>query len=168
MTHSNDHNEILIDREGIWYFCGAEMKRIDIVQHFYKYLKRDLDGHYSIEIEDDRCSVRVEDTPYVIRSIVVGFSPNSGQPTIDLSLNDGSNERLSLGTPLRIGEDNVLYCMVKNGEYEARFSRPAYYQFCEHIDYDSRNGEYRLVLDHIPYPLVLTKGCKRQDSPDVR
>lgn len=168
MIHSNNHNEILIDREGIWYFRGTEMKRKDIVQYFYKYLKRDLDGNYSIEIEDDRCRVRVEDAPYVIRSIVVGFSRNSGQPCIDLSLNDGSNEGLSLDTPLRIGEDNVLYCRVKKGEHEARFSRPAYYQFCEHIDYDSRKGEYRLIINHISYPLVLMGGCNRQDSPDER
>jgi len=168
MIHSNDHNEILIDREGIWYFRGAEMKRKDIVQYFYKYLKRDLDGHYLIEIEDDRCKVRVEDTPYVIRSIVVGFSRNSGQPYIDLSLNDGSSEGLGLDAPLRIGEDNVLYCMVKNGEHEARFSRPAYYQFCEHIDYDSRRREYRLVLNHMSYPLMLKRGYDQKDSPDER
>jgi hypothetical protein len=165
MIHSTNHYEIVIDKEGIWYFRDAEMKRKDIVQYFYKYLKRDLDGSYLIEIENDRCKVRVEDTPYVIRSIVVGVCRHSGQPYIDLSLNDGSNEGLSLDAPLRIGEDNVLYCTVKNGEHEARFSRPAYYQFCEHIDYDSRKREYRLVLNQVAYPLVLMKGCNLQGLP---
>jgi len=168
MIDSNDHNEIFIDREGIWYFRGTEMIRKDIVQYFYKYLKRDHKGNYLIEIEGDRCKVRVEDTPYVIRSIAVGFFQNSGKSYIDLSLNDGGIERLNLDASLRIGDDNVLYCMVKKGEHEARFSRPAYYQFCEHIDYDSRRGRYRLVLNHISYPLVLMKGCNQQDPPDER
>jgi hypothetical protein len=165
MIRSTHQNEIFIDREGVWYFCGSEMKRKDIVQYFYKYLKRDLAGNYSIEIEDDRCNVQVEDAPYVIKGIVVARCCHSGQPYIDLSINDGSNEGLSLDAPLRIGDDNVLYCMVKKGEHEARFSRPAYYQFCEHIDYDSRRGEYRLVLNHISYPLVLMKRYNRQGSP---
>ncbi len=157
-------NEIFIDREGVWYFSGAEMKRKDIVQYFYQYLKRGPDGGYLIEIDNDRCSVRVEDTPYIVRSIVVAVSSHSGHHYIDLSLNDGSNEGLSLDAPLRIGEDNVLYCMVKKGEHEARFSRPAYYQFCEHIDYDSRRGEYRFVLNHISYPLTLRNGFNRNQT----
>ncbi len=167
MNHSTCDSEIFIDREGDWYFCGSEMKRKDIVQYFYKYLKRDLDGNYSIEIEDDRCKVRVEDAPYVIRSIDVGICHHSGRPYIDLSLNDGSNEGLNLDAPLRIGKDNALYCTVKEGVHEARFSRPAYYQLCEHLE-DDRNGEYRIVLNHISYPLVLQHMCNRQDSPDER
>lgn len=165
MIHSNDYNQILIDKEGIWYFRGAEMKRKDIVQYFYRHLKRDHDGNYLIEIEDDRCEVRVEDTPYVIRSIAVGFSRNFGQPYIDLSLNDGSNEGLNLDAPLRIGEDNVLYCIVKKGEHEARFSRPAYYQFCEYIDYDSQRDKYRLTLNHLSYPLVFTRSANNKTRP---
>jgi hypothetical protein len=155
MIRSTHHNEIFIDREGVWYFCGSEMKRKDIVQYLYKYLKRDLDGNYLIEIEDDRCNVRVEDTPFIIRRVAVGFSRNSRQLYIDLSLNDGSSEGLNLDAPLRIAKANVMYCKVKKGEHEARFSRPAYYQLCEHIEYDSQRGEYRLVLNHISYPLVL-------------
>lgn len=168
MIQSNDHHEIWIDKEGIWYFRGMEMNRGDIVQYFYNYLKKDRDGNYSIEIENDRCKVRVEDTPYVIRNIAVNFSGSSGQPYIELSLNDGSSEGLNLDAPLRIGEDNVLYCMVKKGEHEARFSRPAYYQFCEHIDYDSQRRKYRLILNQFSYPLLLLDGSNQHLPPDER
>jgi len=164
----DDHHEIVIDREGVWHFRGTEMKRKDIVQYLYKYLQRDLNGDYSIEIEDDRCGVRVEDAPYVIRGVFISVSDNSKRPTLDVSLNDGSSERISIDTPLRIGADNVLYCLVKNGQHEARFSRPAYYQFCEYIDYDARSGEYRLILNHISYPLVWTNESRRQHSPEER
>jgi hypothetical protein len=141
-------------KEGIWSFRGAEMRRKDILQYFYRYLKRDYNSNYLTEIENDRCKVRVEDTPYVVRSIAVSFSKNSCQPYIDLFLYDGSSEGLNFDAPLRIEKDNVLYCMVKKGEHEARFSRPAYYQFCEYIDYDSLRETYQLNLNHLSYPMV--------------
>lgn len=166
MIDTTDRNEIRIDREGVWYFRGAEMMRNDIVQYFYKYLKKDHNGHYHIEIENDRCGVHVEDAPYVVRSVDIGACQHPGRPSIDLSLNDGSKEVLSLDTPLRIGRGDILYCRVKRGEHEARFSRPAYYQLCEKIEYDPCSGEYRLVLNQISYPLLLTKACRREESPD--
>ncbi|MBM4314024.1 MAG: DUF1285 domain-containing protein [Deltaproteobacteria bacterium] len=168
MIRTTTPNEIFIDREGVWYFGGAEMKRKDIVHYFYKYLKRDPEGRYQIEIENDRCRVVVEDAPYVVKSIDVGFCRHSNRPAIDVSLNDGSREGLSLDAPLRIGDDHILYCKVKEGEHEARFSRPAYYQFCRHIDYDSQRGEYRLLFNQRSYPLFLIKKWNRQESPEER
>ncbi len=156
MLKQNSHNEIYIDKDGIWYFREMEMERQDIVQYFYQYLRRDEEGHYLIEIGDDRCYVDVEDTPYVIRSVTVGISQSVSQLYVRLSLNDGSSERLNISAPLRIGDDHVLYCRVKRGEYEARFSRPAYYQFCEYITYDSRKGQYLLILNQHSCSLVFT------------
>lgn len=156
MIGSSDPNEIVIDKEGVWHFRGAEMKRFDIIQYLYKFLKRDQDGNYLIEIEDDRCRVRVEDAPFVIRGVSVAVSGTQGRPGIEISLNDGSTEGLNLESPLQIGEDHVMYCRVKRGEYEARFSRAAYYQICKYIDYDRESDMYRLVLDDMSYPLTLT------------
>jgi hypothetical protein len=153
----NNHLEICIDKDGVWYFHGDEMKRQDIVQYFYRYLKRDGDGNYLIEIGDDRCYVRVEDAPYVIKAASVSFSKNTGMPYIELSLNDGSREQVNLSTPFRIGPDNVLYCRVKRGEDEARFSRSAYYQFCEYVSYDSRKEKYLFIFNQHSYSLVLTE-----------
>ncbi len=83
-------------------------------------------------------------------------------------LNDGSRERLNLSAPLRTGKDNVLYCRVKNGEFEARFSRPAYYQFCEYIVYDSRKETYSLLLNQHSYSLVLTENTNGKTRPAGR
>lgn len=165
MICPDDHHEILIDKEGVWYFHGVEMTRKDIVQYLYAHLKKDHDGNYLIEIDDDRCTVRVEDTPYVIRSISVSVSGNPGRPCIDLSLNDGSRERMRLDAPLRVGQDNVLYCIVKKGEHEARFSRSAYYQFCGYIDGDPGSETYRLVFKDMSYPLLLTGDSNGRTRP---
>jgi hypothetical protein len=79
MIQSNNNLEIRIDKDGIWYFHGEEMKRQDIVQYFYQHLKKDSAGNYLIEIKNDRCLVSVEDAPYVIRSVAVSCSKNDGQ-----------------------------------------------------------------------------------------
>jgi uncharacterized protein len=147
---------IRIDKDAIWYFRGDEMKRPDIVQYLYHYLKRDSAGQYVIEIENDRCYVMVEDAPYVIKSIDLGFSHDHRQPCILLSLSDGSTEELNLDNTFWAGEDNVLYCRVKRGEYTARFSRSAYYQLCAYIEYDSTGGKYLITLNDRSYPMILT------------
>ena len=163
MLKQNNPTDICIDKDGSWYFRGAEMKRQDIVQYFYRYLRRDGDGNYLVEMNDDRCYVGVEDVPYVIKSVSIGYSTDAGRPYIELSLSDGNREGLNLSAPLRIGEDNVLYCRVRKGEFEARFSRPAYYQFCEYIVYDDRSEKYALILNQHSYTLVLT-----EEKPNVK
>lgn len=152
-SHSSD---IRIDKDGQWHFRNAEMVREDIVHYFYQHLKRDQQGRYLIEIEEDRCYVEVEDTPYFIRSVTFLASSSKGFPCIELSISDGTKEMLNLNAIFRIGKGNVLYCPVKNGEHEARFSRPAYYQLCEKFEYREKEKRYLLkVGDHL-YPLVVT------------
>lgn len=157
MIESKKNHEIRIDKDGIWYFQGVEMKRRDIVQYFYRHLKRDNNGHYLIEIEGDRCLVSVEDVPYVIMSAAVSCSKIDGQPSIELTLTDGSSEELTHETPLWTGDDNVMYCKVKGGEYGARFSRSAYYQLCEHAAYDADKEQYYINLPNRLYPVAAVK-----------
>lgn len=165
MIDFSDPGEIVIDKEGVWHYRGAEMKRADIVHYLYQYLKKDEKGNYRIEIDEDRCRVRVADAPYVVRSVTVGDGGISGRPGVHIDLNDGTTERLNLEAPLRIGEGHVLYCRVKKGEHEARFSRSAYYQICSYMDYDPGSDTYRLVLDQVSYPLVLTGHGESETGP---
>ena len=154
MTSQNEPCEIKIDKEGIWHFRGAVMIRQDIVNYFYQHLKADGDG-YCIEIGDQRCSVEVEDVPFIIKSAELSHSQggNDNEPSILLSLSDESTEMLNLDKSLRMGKDNVLYCRVKKDRFEARFSRPAYYQLCKYIDYDATGEAYALNLDHCSIPI---------------
>lgn len=157
MLQLNNNNEIWIDKDGIWYFHGEEMTRLDIVQFFYDHLKKDNGGNYLIEIDNDCCPVRVEDAPYVVRSVVVSCSKNDGQPCIEISLNDGSREELNPETALWTGIDNVMYCRVKRGEYDARFSRSAYYHLCEYAVYDTEKKQYFINVINRAYPVTSVK-----------
>ena len=61
--------QIRIDKDGVWYYKGAEMFRKEIVNFFYQNLRQDESGNYLIELENDRCYLEVEDTPFVVRSV---------------------------------------------------------------------------------------------------
>jgi hypothetical protein len=82
----NESPEIRIDRDGVWYYRNIEMKRIEIVHYFYKYLRRDCQGYYRIEMNHEHCRIQVEDVPYVIRGVSSGFSGANGPPGMVISL----------------------------------------------------------------------------------
>lgn len=148
---------IRIDAEGTWYFHAEEMTRQDIVQYFYQHLKRDSNGNFLIEIENDRCRVSVEDAPYLIKSVSINSSRYDGKLCIELLLSDGSREELNHDTRLWAGDDNIMYCKVKRGEYTARFSRSAYYQLCENAVYDQERDQYFINVIDRSYPIESLK-----------
>ena len=127
--------DIRIDKEGKWFYRGAEMIRRDIIRYFYEHLKMDKNGQYRIEIPGDSCDIEVEDTAFVIKSVDV----RDGE--IVLSLSDDSEEKLDPAS-LFIGKDNVLYCRVKRGTFPARFNRASYYQLAAYLAHDEKAGYY--------------------------
>ncbi|HOK06265.1 MAG TPA: DUF1285 domain-containing protein [Syntrophales bacterium] len=134
-------SDIRIDKDGVWYYRGAEMHRREIVNFFYDHLKMDPQGRYLIELPEDRCYIQVEDTAYVVHRVMDGQGGEKGRLRILLS--DGSVEPLDPKT-LEMNEKNVLYCRVRNGAFPARFSRPAYYQLADHLSYDDKEGRFYL------------------------
>ncbi len=140
--------DIRIDKEGIWYYKGAEMFRREIVELFYRHLKKDEAGKYLIELENDCCYLEVEDTAFVVKSVFCSEYENGYQ--FFLLLSDGTIEKLN-PDKIWIGQDNVLYCKIKSGPFDARFSRASYYQLAEYIQYDPQKDVYFLLVDGIPY-----------------
>lgn len=137
---------IRIDKDGVWYYRGAEMFRREIVNFFYQNLKRDESGRYVIELPNDRCYLEVEDAPFVVRSVHRSISETDARATIHLLLSDDSVEPLDPET-LRIGNDNVLYCTIKNHSFDARFLRASYYQMAGDIEYDEDLNDFFIQLN---------------------
>ncbi|MDD5170226.1 MAG: DUF1285 domain-containing protein [Syntrophales bacterium] len=140
--------DIKIDKEGIWYFRGEEMFRREIVNFFYQNIKLDAAGRYLIMLpgeNGDRCYIDVEDTAFVVKRVEFGLCNDNSLAAIEIGLSDDTIELLDPKT-LRIGQDNVVYCTVRNGMFKARFSRAAYYQLAEHIEYDSERDLFFLRL----------------------
>lgn len=130
--------EIKIDKDGLWYYNGAHMFRKDILSVFFQNLKIDECGKYLIELGQERCYLYVEDTAFVVTAVYKLQIPENGYEQIEILLNDDSTESLEMNS-LRIGKDNVLYCRVKEGKFDARFSRKSYYQIAEFIE-QAENG----------------------------
>jgi len=145
---------IKIDKDGIWYYNGAEMFRKDIVNLFYEGLRRDESGQYRIELGNDWCFIEVEDVPFIVRAVDKSDLQGEGIEAIQIFLNDGNSEKLDPSS-LHVGKDNVLYCTVKSGVFDARFSRAAYYQIADYIDHNEEKDSYFITLNsrnyHINY-----------------
>lgn len=144
---------IRIDKNGVWYHKGVEMIHREFIRFFFERMTMDGLGRYVIELEGDRCYVEVEDTAFVVRRADVEDAGGPGRSLVLLSLSDDSRERLAAET-LWVGEDNVLYCRVKEGRFPARFARAAYYQLADCIE-EGKEGFY-LELNGRKYPVSPT------------
>ncbi len=143
MPAEMSYGDIRIDKEGVWHYRGAEMFRQDIVSMLYRSLRQDEDGRYLIDLAGERAYPEVEDTPFVIKS--VSYATGDQGETFALFMPDGSKEDLDPKT-LRTSADDVLYCTLSPG-FPARFSRAAYYQLAEHIQYDAEQDRYYLMMN---------------------
>lgn len=121
-----------LDREGRWWHEGAQVQHGGLNAALHRWLDRLDDGRYVVRIDEQRYAyVEVEDAPYMVRNLTTGLRDE--QPEVMLGLSDESTEGLDYGS-LTVGPDNALYCRVKDGRFEARFSRPAYYRLAEQIE----------------------------------
>jgi hypothetical protein len=130
---------IFVSKEGKWYHEGAEIIHRPIFLWMIQSLDRTEDGLYIVHMNNQKCFLEVEDTPLVVTRVSFEATlPVAGEQVL-LTLNDDSQEPLDPST-LRISEESVLYCTVKNGKFPARFLRPAYYQITEKISEDNQGG----------------------------
>ena len=141
---------IHIDKEGCWTHKGAEMIRRDLIQLFYRNMELGSEGQYIINWQGTQCYVDVEDTAFVVTRVLFEEKTRNGKPKFVLNLSDGTRENL-LPETLCTGNDNVLYCRIKNNTFPARFLRPAYYQLAEYVE--EENGVYFIPLDGRKYPI---------------
>lgn len=127
-----------IDRDGLWYHEDQEVTHEGILATLREGLLRDADGHY-LQIGPVRVPVEVDDAPL---AVVRAEDDGDGLAVI---LNDGSREPLRPET-LRLGPGEVPYATVKDGRFQARFSRAAAYQLMQRLEDDPDGGSVALVL----------------------
>jgi uncharacterized protein len=134
-----------IDRDGEWFHEGEEVTHEGILANLREGLQVDSNGHY-LQIGPARVPVEVEDAPFV----VVRFEADGEGWALWLS--DGSREALDPASlTLRSGE--VPYCSVKDGRFEARFSRAATWQLLQCVEAEPGGGPPTLAASGRRYPL---------------
>ena len=129
--------KLRIDVNGDWFDDDVEVTHPGVLANLRANLRRDAQGYF-IQTRV-RIPVDVADAPLV----VVRFERSDGG--FVAFLNDGTQERVE-PPALRIGPGDIPYCAVRNGTFEARFSRAAAYQLLGMAEYDERTG--RGVLRH--------------------
>lgn len=115
-----------IDREGAWFHEDEEVTHEGILASLRQALEVDAGGHF-LRIGPVRVPVEVEDAPF---SVVRLETDGEG---FALTLNDMSREALDPST-LRLGAGEAPYCRIKDGRFEARFSRAAAWQLLQHME----------------------------------
>jgi len=141
-----ESGKISFRRDGHWYVDDERIDNPRIALLFSRSVRRAPDGSYFLQVGDEHASITVEDTPYVVKSI-----KGDAHQGFSVVLNDETIEPLDPGS-LTIGPDNVLYCVVKNGQQRARFLRHAYYHLSDCLQADQRGG-FCFVMMGKRYPL---------------
>ncbi len=111
--------KLRVDVNGDWFDDDVQVTHAGILANLRGNLRHDAAGYF-IQTRV-RIPVEVEDMPWVVVRI------ERRGDALHVLLNDGTDEQVDPST-LRIGRDNVPYCAVKEGRFEARLSRAAAFQ----------------------------------------
>ena len=138
---------IFVDAEGDWYHDGSEILRENIIEIFLGSLSLEPSGKYTVQCNRERYELEAADTPFVISRVDRAVIEDTEKEEITLRF-----RHLSVAEPLdpstlQVGNENVLYCTVRNGRFPGRFSRPAYYQLAQWIAEDPETGRFYLELN---------------------
>lgn len=142
---------IRIDKEGSWFYNGAQIIHPAVLRIFNDGLFKGEDGDYYLRVEDDLAVIEVEDAPFVVTRVTP--IEEGGAPVGFIAgLSDETEEVLNIRS-IEINEKNIPYCIVKKG-MSARFASQAYYMLAQHIDYDEKTESYLIRVGRNTYPLV--------------
>jgi len=141
-----ESGKISFRRDGNWYSDDERIDNPRIALLFSQSVKRNPDGSYYLQVAEERASITVEDTPYVVKSL-----EDDELGGLVMVLNDDTREPLDPAA-LEVGADNVLYARVKGGDIRARFLRSAYYHLSDRFESDD-SGRFYVNLKGHRYPL---------------
>ena len=141
-----ESGKISFRKDGNWYTDEERIDNPRIALLFSQSILQNPDGSYFLKVAEERASITVEDTPYVIKGI-----EGDAKSGFMLILNDDTREALDPAT-LEVGADNVLYARVKGGQHRARFLRPAYYHLSGSFEADA-SGRFFIQIGGTRYPL---------------
>lgn len=129
--------QLRIDVEGDWFDGDVQITHPGILANLRANLRRDAEGHF-VQTRV-RIPVVVEDAPWVVTRV------EARGETLHAVLNDGTAAVVDPAT-LVMGPGDVPRCLVKDGAFEARFSRAATFQLLALADYDEATGQDVLRL----------------------
>lgn len=127
----------VIDEDGLIWCDGELYDAPEIYEQFYRNMTRARDGRLFTTCMGERCWIAPRDTPFVVQTVRVARNESAPAPErsavgVTLVLNGGIEEPLDPET-LSVGPDHVLYTLVREGSFPARFTRKAYYELTRYV-----------------------------------
>lgn len=144
---------ITVDREGDWYYQEDKIIREDILELFLSNLRLTPGGTFVIDWRGQHCSLQVADTPFIVSRVDRIRSQGTKHEEIQVLLKHLPRPEVLDPSTLQVGAGNVPYCSIRNGQFRARFSRPAYYQLAAWIQADPDTDGFYLELNECRYPI---------------
>lgn len=122
--------DIRIDRSGVWYYRGSQIRRKELVCLFGSVLHRDEEGRYWLITPTEMGPVEVEDAPFLAVEL---YACGEGRAQV-LSLRSNVDEVVTVDDdhPLRVDHDPQTgepspYLHLHEG-VEARLTRSVFYE----------------------------------------
>jgi hypothetical protein len=140
-----------LDKEGHIWHEGSEITDPRFALLVHRVMQKTPDG-LLVKCQGENCFFEVEDVPYVIQSLALHKDHEGRLLKIDLIFPGGYVETLDPRT-LYVSREDVLYCTVREGEFPARFSRKAYFQFIPFIQEGPISHSYFVDLANSQYPI---------------
>ena len=135
---------IVLDAAGRFWHEGEPVEHRGMREAFAAWVMRHPDdGRYVLCNGYDWSYFRVEDVAFFVR----GLRSEGG--ALVLSLSDGTEEELAPAT-LRVGAAGALYCSIKQGTFEAKFTPTAQTGLLPHV-VESASGEPALRVGERDY-----------------
>ncbi len=131
---------ISIDREGSWFYNGSLITNENICLYFARHIARDVEGNFVLRTNKQVWPISVERTPFIVKHCSIS---NELEPKLNVLLNDLTTECIPWRMVWREGESQ-LYCLVKDGQFTARFNRNSQYELASLLEFDKETGEYYL------------------------
>jgi uncharacterized protein len=155
---------ITVDQEGDWYYHEDRIIREDILELFLTNLAQTSDGTFMINWRGQHCALEVADTPFIVSRVDRIDAGDGTHEEILIRLKHLPDPEILDPSTLQVGEDNVPYCAIHNGEFRARFSRPAYYQLSAWIEEDPDTGSFFLEMNGRRYSITFVTHRSPEDA----
>ena len=149
--HCNDL-DIVIKRDGTWFYEGSPIGRERLVRLFSTVLRKDDDGRTYLVTPVEKIGITVEDAPFV--AVEMNADGEGEQQVLTFRTNVGDTVEAGPDNPLRFGfegnesdggEQLKPYVLVR-GRLEALLARSVMYELVEHGEEIDVDGETMFAL----------------------
>lgn len=145
--------DMVIARDGTWYYMGSPIERQRLVRLFSLVLRLEDDGEYYLVTPVEKCRIKVEDAPF--QAILLAVEGEGRQQVLRFTTNIAEEVVADAAHPIRVAMDAETgepapYVMVRDG-LEALIARNVYYELANLLVTEE--------VDGMMYDGVWSAGC---------